>query len=422
MQLVLALTALLVAYLALRTYGPFSIPMVGVAGFFVYSVPAIIGLMLPFDQVGLKELIPVSQGAVYVIWLGWMSFGFFMVLPRPRRSLVFRPQSDLVGHRNLENFVFAAAVLSTGIFLVVAYVQGPLFFLQDRQTSDIVLEAPKLIWRWTNALGLLAAMRIRAFRLMAFFGLAIAAYYLAGDRTVIVITLVAVTVEVLRGSTIGDVVRQPKAIMLGLAILAIAVLGKPIYLAVKEGSLAPLAFSLASGNSGMLAANFEPFVTHYLLELTITYGYVAEWTDVVVGIVGQILIVPSLFGIDSSAYNVRFTDTFASDINFGIAFNYLGQAYSVGGEAGVMLFSALFAWMLRICGRLYQSRHTGLSIASLLCGALIGVYIHRNSLENLASFIRQVGVTFIGLLLLGQLLGALNWVPRGRLGRRASHA
>jgi hypothetical protein len=154
--------------------------------------------------------------------------------------------------------------------------------------------------------------------------------FLAGDRTMLLLVATAVIVYACQGQSMWRVLLrwQFLAAMAVLAILLWA--GKPIYLAVKLQSWAPIE-TLSDGRHAISEyASFEPLLVHAMLEDVLNSGFVYPIGAVLMGALGQMLIIPSAFGIDSGGFNVAFTAAHYEGITYGLAFNYWAEAYSVG--------------------------------------------------------------------------------------------
>jgi hypothetical protein len=186
---------------------------------------------------------------------------------------------------------------------------------------------------------------------------------------------------------------------------AIALLGKPIYLAVKLGSFdLLLRVATADGWLERLALTFEPFTTFNILDMTIRHDFHLPFWSVFQGAMGQFLLIPSYFGVDANSFNGEFTKTFVPRLKYGIAGNYWAQGWAIGGALGVAIYAAIYAAALRLCDRFARSHRSALGILSSVIGGLLAVYAHRNALDNLMSFVRQICLVFLTLVLMVQVL------------------
>jgi hypothetical protein len=389
----------------LKRYGPFSFVVAGIFCFTVYSLPALFGLVFPFTEARAHaQLIAASQTAVHATALAWAVLSLTIAIPvarirAPERCIDndYRPSDGA----RLAPFTFAALCICVVGFLAIAATDGPLFFLEMRpEGSEGLL---RMLWRWVNAIGLVAAVLTRSWRAAAVFAAGVAVYFLSGDRTIIVITAFSLFVVLGRGRS-WTLLLRPQVI-LGVSFLAIvAVVGKPIYLAVKLGSAELIGSVLTSNWLAGAVLAFEPFTTFNILELVIANDFTMPVWTVIEGVVGQALLVPSALGIDPNSFNAAFTQEFAPKLRYGIAGNFWAQGWAIGGPAGVAVYAVIYASVLRMCDRASRTQRGPLGILFIVIGALFAVYAHRNALDNLLSFVRQIAIVGIVLALLTSIL------------------
>jgi len=370
-----------------RSFGLASFVTMGVIGFSVYSIPAVLGLVYPFQlQLGSRDtaLVPMASKAQLITAFAWF---FFLVTLAIVSSTRRSPPVIWSGAKQIDRaLVLSFLCLSIAGYVWISLTEGPLFFLQDRydQSASFI----KLLWRWVNAFGFLAAVVAGTRNYAAIFLVFLVMYFLAGDRTVITITAVCYFVVMRPWAKRSGEFRPFYSAMLLVAVLSIVILGKPIYLAVKAQSLEPLVGRLIGSGIEVHLKAFEPFSTANLLNLTATSEFRISFSDLFLNLLAQILIVPSFFGIDTNAFNTKFTEAFSLYLSWGVAGNYLAQAYAVGGLLGVAAYSILLCSVLIWCDR-NCSRRGVMKLLIAFIGALFAVYVHRNSLDNMLSFVRQ---------------------------------
>jgi hypothetical protein len=144
-----------------------------------------------------------------------------------------------------------------------------------------------------------------------------------------------------------------------------------------------------------MVKSFEPFVIHNTLEIVIGDGFSYSFAHLIRGVIGQVLFVPSVFGVRSSEWNVQFQDFLGVDLGYGIAYSYIGQAYSIGGIYCVIAFSFFYALFI-ICVNSLSSKINGSSrILLIIFGVLCGAFIYRNSMENIIAIFRQILISYL---------------------------
>lgn len=390
---------------AFRLYGAISIVSAGLLGMTAYSVPAVLGVYLPPTTSGLY-LLPTTSAATLQLIAAWLAFVAGLLAAHPLyRSVAQRPKSpireDDYARLHVAHAVLTVAAIA--LYVAISIVESPLYFLSPRATSNIVFGEGKLLWKWINAYGLLVAVTLRSRLGVTIFGALCAMHFLAGDRTMIAILSVALGIYLLSDRRLLDLLR-PKFLLGSIIAALLTLLGKPIYLSVKGGTLLPLVSTLESRSPLRVLAYFEPFGIHNQLEVVVSTGFTYPFGNLITNAAAQLLVMPSLFGVDSSEFNVLFTQEFYSSIGFGLAFNYWAQGYAVGGTAGVIAFGVALAAALVCCQMVFIRSKSLIRITAVLIGSLIGVYIYRNSVENILAFVRQVLFVGMPLIILTELI------------------
>lgn len=394
MTLLLLMVIMLAWAVALRLHGPFSFVAAGVFCFTVYSLPALLGLVYPFTEPGIPmSLAPASAIAIGATALAWSVFLVTIAIPVvPSVPVVLAGMRGGGADRNLVAFVHAALCVCLAGFIVIVASDGPLFFLEDREAQSESLV--RMLWRWVNAVGLVAAVLARSWRAAGVFFLGMMLYFLAGDRTVLVITAFCLVVVLGQGQSLRVLFKWRNVAGLVL-LIGLALFGKPIYVAVKSGSLLSIQGVFSAEWFSLFLTSFEPFITFNILDLIVRHDFQMSPWRVVEGVLGQFLVQPSAVGIDSNSFNAAFTARFAPSLTYGIAGNFWGQAWAIGGALGVAIYGIIYGVSLRLCDRGTRCYAGTARVTLAILGALFAVYAHRNSLDNLLSFVRQIFIVVV---------------------------
>ncbi|WP_447754597.1 hypothetical protein [Sphingopyxis fribergensis] len=368
------------------------------AGFFcfaVYSIPAIVGLKRSFFY-GSSEryLVPVDGAPIAVTLLAWIAFVLTLAaFPRSRVATTVI-NVDLDYYRT--KMWAAAAFAMAGLFYLMAE-GGALFFIaaREEQLDDYVV----LIWRWIVVIGFIAAVAGRHRVGQVIFLTLLAIIFLRGDRTIAAISAVAFLVQYFRGNNSIDKITKivfNYKFLIGLAlIIFVIVFGKPIYLSVKDGNFEILTNYLRDARISDIAFSLEPFVTFEHIPLVIDLGVHIEFREFLISILGNALLIPSAFGVETNLYSIIVTQMLPQEVSFGIAGNYWAHAMTVGWYPMVAIFAFIFALSLAIIDRNVVNKRGRLRIGILIIGAVVAVYIHRNGLDNIFSFIRQIFIASV---------------------------
>ena len=395
--------------LVIRATGLISLGSALLLGLTAYSAPVLLGYYLHFGSSGLAET-QVSHAATNImIWAWfWVLLATIVFYARPAN---YPRYSFTVGEASALNmydsrsrlFCLLSLAVSVSLYLWIAILDSPLYFLDDRQVIDVQAERQKLLWKWVNLYGLISAMLIRSKAMVCIFCIFIMIYFLAGDRTMVLISGVSVAVYFLQGvRSIRQIIRPDLFLLVGL-VLVLILFGKPIYYAVKSQSVIPMQILFAPNNNSVLLSFFEPLLIHNLFEDVIRSGFTYSWLDLGKGVIGQLLIVPSEFGIDSSAFNAQLQQALYPRVRFGVANHYFAQAWSLGSWSGVALFAFSLVLAIRLLGDLAFAVSPLPRIMIVIMGVVVGTYFFRNSVENILSMLRQIFLVGAVLLMATQL-------------------
>lgn len=382
-------------------YSILSFTGTGLVAFTIYSIPAIIQKIYPFEKYTPSDYAFLESStdlSTISIILAWITFTIILALKISQK----RQFSNIEKYKNelhkTDSFVLSMIILCTAGFIWITYNDGFFFFLKDRefQSEDYV----RLLWRWVNSAGLIASVISRKWKSAIIFVIGLMIHFLSGDRTIIIITFFALAVVKPKNFSIKRKSIRPLQVVVFLLLICISIYGKPIYVSAKSGNIDPLLDAFSIEWIERYIISFEPFLTFNILDLVIYHDFKLSLMDFLKSAFGQALIIPSLFGIDSNQFNVEFTSTFAPYLSYGIAGNYWAQAWSIGGPIAIVIFATIYALILKICDMKWKNTNGAVQIFFILIGAIFSIYIHRNSLDNMLSFVRQIAiVTGIGAIL-----------------------
>ncbi|MER9579466.1 hypothetical protein NKJ36_25105 [Mesorhizobium sp. M0142] len=375
-----------------------SVPWIGVAGLFSYTIPAIVGLTSPVVAPGMQGYFaPTSTYATMVMAIVWVAFGASMLIANGVRAIERDTVGVLAHPRYISRFLMLTFVLSAGIFAWFVLRQGTGWFLQTRTEVSAAVGIDWLIWKWSNALGLIVAIYFFSWsplcKLYAlYFGAMILINMIAGDRTTPVIAMVGVIVSLSWGMPVFRAVTSPAAWFGGGLVLAIIFLAKPFYVALKTGS----SFSQVFG--GMSSMSFqmgwEAFGTHELLERVLALGVPYSAWDTLRDCLAQFLVMPSAFGFGSTGYNELIQTQIISYATYGLASNFWAHWWSMFGLLGVVAGGMVYGFSLIVLNN-WILRSRGMSFfLFMMLAATLGVYAHRNSPENILALMRPIVLSY----------------------------
>lgn len=379
----------------------------GAVGLFAYSLPALVGLQVTVGTGQQRSIVAAaSPESIAAMALAWLGFGISLGLWSLAEAQTRRSVSATVARGGEVaalpgTLAWSALIISITLFLLMVANNGPFFFLNSRAALSQALGYEYLLWRWVNVLGLLFAILSRNRLVLIVLGSMIIFNMIIGDRTVITIALISAFCIKYRSMGALGLLKRPSTWAYMAGVFLVIFFAKSFYVALKEGVGLG---STVSTDAEQLLKSFEPFGTHFILDRVITYDVHTSWSAMLRGSAGQFLIIPSLFGLDSSSFNVQLTQQlYNSRLTYGIAANLWAQGYTLAGYGGVFLFGLGFGALMLWLQALSRKVRPSFSVLVTVVAVLAAVYIHRNSVENYLSFVRQVVLAFASILLLAQL-------------------
>jgi len=394
--------------LSLLRFGWNSFVSLGILGAFLYAIPAMIGAYTPIQlTLGIRGVFATpSTEAVAVLAVAWVTLAVLVaILPRPafQRAAKAATMSDGAALR-------ACALLVMAGYAYIASTLGPFYFLAERSETELGLAST--LWRWTFVFGLILSVQEKRPVYGAFFLLFLTVHMIAGDRTIPAIAVAAAVLTAFIHQGRRRALPRPATLGALTILFAVLLVAKPLYFFIKTPSAEMAALLLNPDALRYAALGFEPLGTFSLLQVSIDEGVRIPFDLFFASIFGNLLVFPSLFGVDTNLFNTTVTGHLPSDLSFGVAGNYFAHGFVTLGVPGVTLFAALFALALHGLERA-GLRATGVFRAfCVISAAIIAIYAHRNGLDNLLSFLRQVAVV-------GLSIAAIAALDRALLPRRA---
>ncbi|MET4702353.1 hypothetical protein ABIE65_005409 [Constrictibacter sp. MBR-5] len=384
LNIVLLLLVVAAAALSFARFGWNSFLSLGALGTAIYSIPAIIGYYSPvhisYGAPGVFQSATSASISIYI--LVWMMFIFLlMIFPRI-------PVDKPAGAQVKLGQLWAASVIAVAGFFYLVISWGPLFFLEPR--GAVEEGAVVTLWRWSLLFGLLASVAVRSTGHLAVHTILLVVYFLMGDRTIPAIAVGAVLIFYsLNQEKIKPVPSFSTVLLVGLSFVFL-LYGKLVYLAVK---LSDIDIILRLADRNFIAAqlsSFEPMVTYNFLEYIIAHDVVLPVDEFFLAIFGNVLLVPSAFGVETSFFNKHLTAMMPYRISFGLAGSYYASGFAFMGILGVMILAVIFLGGLYVMNRCAATQKGLVRITLVILGSTFAVYAHRNGLDNLLSFARQI--------------------------------
>jgi hypothetical protein len=251
------------------------------------------------------------------------------------------------------------------------------------------------LWVWTAIIGLVSASLARIRTLFIFYSLLLFIIFLRGDRTLIAIA----TAALIAAASYKDPrwYRRLRPLQIAGAAFGVCavLLGKTIYIIAKAALSGGSSDRLNTPLRDQFLFQFEPLATFSHLEFVMRTGLTIGPLDFFKSVFGNVLLVPSFFGISTNLYNTTVTAKLSARLGSGIAGNYLAHGWTVGGVWGSALFYFVLPLLLRLCDGQFYRREGATKVFWCCVGAVFAFYIHRNGMDNVFSFVRQLFIVCV---------------------------
>lgn len=386
----LLLTALVLGTISMAVWrhGWVSFVTLGVFGAAIYAVPGLLDAQRTFSVQSQALFIATPDSADAVVAAAWCALLLGVALFSSSRPTQARRQAT-DEQASIHRLALATALLAGAGLAYLFFQQGAGVVVESRDSqlgSSFIY-----VWRWTAPIGLVASLLAGNRKLFYFHLFILFVIFLRGDRTFVAISLAAVIVASMWDKPAAYLFRL-KYIM-GVLLAGIGIFyGKSTYLNIKEALGGESARTQGLSVVEQLQFQFEPSATYAHVGHVMRRGLEIPFLEFVQSVFGNLLLIPSAFGVSTNVYNELVQGSVSYSVDTGIAGNYIAHGYVVAGIPGAMLFYLLLAWILRSCDVRFRKTSGTWKLFWACTGAVFAFYVHRNGLDNIFSFVRQIAV------------------------------
>jgi hypothetical protein len=392
---------------ALSRYGIGSFVTLGTIGAAIYSIPALIDTQIALgaratgSRVDYVSVPPDVHVVVLIAWFALLVGLIVSIMAFPRAETSLHP---VITEDSMQSIALACAIVGPlGLFYFAYSQESFLFFLQVRTNQDS--GAFSTLWKWVPLIGLVSASLARDRRSLIISVVMLLIIFLRGDRTLVAIATASLVVVASYKDPTWWRRLRPLQVAGFIFAAGVVFVGKSIYIIIKASLVGGSTDRLTVPLTDQLRSQFEPIGTFAHLEFVMRTGVGIPIGQFLESVFGNLLIVPSAFGISTNLYNTVVTSHLSARLSSGVAGNYMAHGYAVGGTAMAAFFYFLMPLMLRLCDSQFRQRAGSIKVFWCCVGAVIAFYIHRNGLDNLFSFVRQI---FVVSVIIAALAAALR--------------
>jgi hypothetical protein len=411
-NILILIVAILTLIVVAKRFGLASFLGAGYFGFFIYSIPAFINRARYFYYLDSDFYLyepSFETMAIYLIaWTTFLLCVIFITDTSKYRNFYFDRRMRFASRE----FLWSGVFLSTCFFAYLILYSGQQVVdgSDSLQLSTVVL----LIGRWILALSLIAALVYRSFIPFIFLFFALLYWFVSGDRTLLGVTLMSVIVIFAQRTfqttyiSFGQMFNI-KLILTIVGVVFVIIFGKPIYISINAGDLSVLFNTFEKDRLiEFFSQAFEPMIIFNHAQHVVDNSLEISSFDFLVSILSNFLIYPSAFEFSSNLYSQVIASSFPIEMSYGVAGSYWAHAYSVFGYFGVCFFAFIYVYFLYFCDRIFLSRASPVSVLIALLGGLVALYAHRNGLDNLLSFVRQILLAYFSIIFLSFFIRILT--------------
>lgn len=366
---------------------------------------AIYGLPIAFGKDAFGQELDTTASLMMLLTLFWCLICAMFSTKRKALALGAAARPLSAGEGLIPSLFVMASFLS---FAALLATYGSQIFYLHKTESGISAQF-YIFWRLTSTLAVLACLLSGRRRLLLVSLLPLTATLFAGDRTAVGITVIASIWILLQGRHVG-VGRTIAIVVSAVCLGTFLFFGKTFqaqWVAGTFTSVSDLARTVA-GQGLQAVIRTEPFAIFGVLNALVGFDR-SPPDSLLIQVAAQLLLFPSYFGFDSSAFNDFYQPIlFPGFRERSMAYSFWGEAYVRGGWFGFAAFLAVYLLVLRGFDRLTAKKGLMTRVFAYAGGAYWAFYIHRNSMVSILAYERQIVLFCLFVFFIWLLIRAFN--------------
>jgi hypothetical protein len=305
-------------------------------------------------------------------------------------------------------FVIVASAVSVVSFVAIIATHGLSIFFVHKTESGIG-GYYYILWRLSATFAFLSCLLTKRYKWAAIVSIPLVATLFAGDRTAVGMAAISCVWAIFH---VGSLSRA-KALPIALALIfvgAFLFFGKTFQAQWSTGTFPGIwAYVNELYQQGQDAvAKTEPFATAGVMNALIRFNR-SPPDPLFLEVAAQFLLVPSLFGFESSSFNDFFQPIlFPMFRERSLAYSYWGEAIVRGGWFDFVVFLTIYMAVLWAFDRATELKSFAIRLFAYVGGAYWAFYIHRNSMVSIIAYERQIGLFVVLIVVAAYLLRGFN--------------
>lgn len=367
----------------------------------LFSLPTIMGVVYDPNTKAMKEL----NNEVYFITALTV---FFLLIIMVFKDLLLNHPPRLctpLSDKEYNSFLFVGSaitlLLSLDVFPSVFFSKSKVEVLESANITHLLLSSivPALF---------IAALMKGVRKYVCFFLLVLILFFMFGSRRPLSLAIVGAVFIVLIEHRFV-LISKWRVLLAGIFFLGLVILGKTLYGYFLIGGIAGIQLWFKELNLDMVFSGAEFMGTSAILNEVVVTGFSLPFESVPYSFASLLPIPVSFFGLSSSAFNEQFQSVLFSSIDYGMAYNPWAEAYAWSGYIGIVIYSIMLPLSLLSIERIVlKYRFHPIGGLFVIIGALLCLWIHRNSLASEFAYIRNVFYPFVFIYFIGKFFNGVN--------------
>ena len=414
----------LTVYYSVKKFGWNSIISFALYSQYVYSIPAILGIWKSLTYIykgtlEFKEFLATTSVAptrtTFLMLLAWITFFICIYFIKSKSRRVF-----YVNNRFSKNYLLIISFfVLIGYFLISIYFNSFNWFLLNRDLiyfnpdNNPIFKLGFSFWRWFIIYGLVISHIDEKRKFLLFFLIFLLIYSLSGDRTMPAIVTASFFIVNFFKNGMSKKLPSLKSILFIIILSYLFLFFKDIYILIKNefGNFDQYLEILIDKSTNPLKnlTRFEPMLNYSVFINVVMEDLRLPLTTIFFGALYNLTIFPSFFGFNANIFNSFITEKFPA-VTYGYAGNYLANGYAVLGEVGLIIFPiVLMIVLLKFENQLIIRENILAKSFFIISASTLAIYVPRNGMINMLSFIRQIFLVFIIIYLFSLILKKENF-------------
>lgn len=295
--------------------------------------------------------------------------------------------------------IILGVILILGMIFTLYNISNDTFTTKDLSGSKSGLFL--MLWSYPASILLIFGVIVRKKVIIYISFISLLILFFSGDRTAIALAGIGVITVFLNNKKRSQLIKVVKfKYTLFIFIFGLIMFnGKMLYGSFQTSGFSGFFKTLTNKSIYVDSiVQSEPFAIQMILNYVMLYDFKIGF-DHLKDLPLQLLVLPSLFGGDTSSFSNIIKGNFFSFVDYGIAYNIWAEGYAVGGWLFLFLIIIMYCIGLAFYSKAIKISGGSLKALFILMGSYWAFYIHRNSIETIISYERYILLIYLVCLM-----------------------